>query len=135
MKLKIVVTSIVLILIVVLLVLRVGNSSSLLPREDGIVGITVNSLPEGYHYSFSGDEVHIIIEYLASIDLISDFSENPNEYHGAVWVISIQYENGDVVTVHHMGNKFIKNNSGPWYKMNYDEANRFEYLLDELTEK
>lgn len=106
---------------------------ALLPKEDGIIEITVSSLPEGYDYSFSGDDVDVIVEYLSSINLISDFSENPNEYHGAVWVISLQYDNGDVITVHHMGNKFIKTNNGPWYKMNYDEANRFESLLDELN--
>lgn len=106
---------------------------ALLPKEDGIIGVAVSSLPEGYHYSFSGDDVDAIVEYLSNMNLISDFSENPNEYLGATWVISIEYENGDIATVYHMGNMFIRTNNGPWYKMNYDDANRFELLLDELN--
>lgn len=135
MKLKLAVTSAILILIIVLLFFSIGNSSSLLPREDGIIDVTVNSLPEGYQYSFIGEDADIIVEYLSSISLISDFSENPDEYLGAVWVISLQYENGDIVTVYHMGNMFIKTNRSPWYKMHYDEANRFQFLLNELTAK
>lgn len=106
---------------------------ALLPKEDGIIGITVSSLPKGYDYSFSGDDVDVIVEYLSNINLISDFSENHDVYFGSTWVISLQYDNGDVVTVRHSGNKFIQTNNGPWYKMNYDEANRFDSLLDELN--
>ena len=49
------------------------------------------------------------------------------------WVISLEYDNGDVLTVYHFGNMFIRTENGPWYKMTYDEAKRFDTLLNELN--
>jgi len=35
--------------------------------------------------------------------------------------------------VYHFGNMFIRNEDGPWYRMEYEEAARFDALLDELN--
>ena len=134
-KKKIIITSATVILSIVCFFLFSGKQPVLLKREGEIKNISVSSLPEGFNYSFAGEDAEKIAEYLSDIELISDFSENPEEYLGMVWVVSINYENGDVVTIYHNANKFIKTDSGRWYKMNYYEANRFEYLLDELIEK
>ena len=100
--------------------------------EGNVINIDVSSLPEGYNYSFSGADAKAIVDYLSTLNLESNFEENPNEYTGMTWVISLKYENGDVLTICHYG-MFIRVKGGSWYKMTSDEANRFETLLDELN--
>ena len=101
--------------------------------EGNVIQIDVSSLPEGYNYSFDGDDAKEITDYLSNLNLQSDFKENPNEYTGMTWVISLKYENDDVLKVYHFGNMFIRTENGSWYKMTYDEANRFGALIDELN--
>ena len=113
---------------------RKDNASLLAAGKDGIKNVSVSSLPEGYNYSFSKDDADAIIDYLSDLNLIFDFEENPNEYAGMTWVISLEYENGDIVMVYHFGNMFIRADSGPWYKMNYEEASRLGELFGELSE-
>ena len=101
--------------------------------EGNVINIDVSSLPEGYNYSFSGADAKAIVDYLSTLNLESIFEENPNEYTGMTWVISLKYENGDVLTIYHYGNMFIRVKGGSWYKMTYDEASRFDALLNELS--
>ena len=100
--------------------------------EGNVINIDVSSSPEGYNYSFSGADAKAIIDYLSTLNLESNFEENPNEYDGMTWVISLKYENGDALTIYHFGNMFIRVKGGSWYKMTHDEASRFGTLLDEL---
>jgi hypothetical protein len=100
--------------------------------EGKVINIDISSRPKGYNYSFSGKDAEAIIDYLSTLNLESNFEENPNEYMGMTWVISLKYENGDALTIHHFGNMFIRVKGGSWYKMTYDEASRFDTLLDEL---
>ena len=127
-----------LVLILILVFALAGCSVSaeekmLLLKNDGVEKISVTSLPEYYNYSFSGQDTQAIVDYLSELNLISDFSENPNEYYGKVWVISIEYESGEAVTVYHFGNMFIRAEDEPWYKMTYEEASRFGDLLEQLN--
>ena len=101
--------------------------------EGNVIKIDVSSLPEGYNYSFDGEDAKEIIDYLSNLNLQSNFKENPNEYAGMTWVIFLEYDNGDELTVYHFGNMFIRTEKGSWYKMTHDEANRFDTLLDELN--
>lgn len=117
--------------IAVLLAFSICEPFSLLSQKN-VTGVTVTSLPEGYNYSFTGSDADAIVEYLSSIKLIFEFEDNPDEYVGMVWVVSIEYENGEAATAYHFGNRFIRVNNGPWYKMTFDEANRFESLLEQL---
>lgn len=96
--------------------------------------IHVTSLPEGYAYSFSGEDAKAIIDYLSNLNLEENFKENPDGYTGMTWVVSLKYDNGNVSTVYHFGNMFIKVENGPWYLMTYDEASRFGRLLSELND-
>lgn len=110
-----------------------GCSEKKLLNDGSVKSVVVTSLPEGYEYSFAGDDAEAVIDYLSSLNLISVFSENPDEYSGMTWVIAIEYENGTEETVYHFGNMFVRRDGGAWYKMNYDEAARFSTLLDELS--
>lgn len=111
----------------------VATEESLLFKEGKVNRISVTSRPEEYSYSFTGNDARSILDYLSNLNLITDFKENPDSYYGMTWEISLEYENGDVVTIYHFGNKFIRTTGGAWYKMNYEEANHFNALLDELS--
>ena len=100
--------------------------------EGYVTKIDVSSLPEGYNYSFDGEDAKEIIDYLSNLNLQSNFEEEPSEYAGMTWVISLEYDNGDMLNVYHFGNMFIRTEKGSWYKMTYEEANRFDALLNEL---
>ena len=76
--------------------------------EGNVINIDISSLPERYNYSFSGTDAKAIIDYLSTLNLESNFEENPNEYMGVTWAISLKYENGDVLTIYHFGNMFIR---------------------------
>lgn len=98
-----------------------------------VTQVSVTSLPEGYAYAYEGEDAGVIADYLGSLSLQSRFAENPDEYTGMTWVISVDYADGSTVTVYHFGNMFIRAADGPWYRMEYEEADRFNTLLDELN--
>ncbi len=106
-----------------------------LVKTDNVKNVVVESMPEGYEYLFGGDDANAIADYLVNLDLITDFDENPDEYVGMTWVINIKYENGDTTTVYHFGNMFIRVKGGTWYKLTYEQANRFYTLLEELNQE
>ena len=103
-----------------------------LPDLDGssIKSISVTSLPEGYEYSFKGDDAQAIVDYLESLHL-TPYLGLPSET-GMAWVISIEHENGKITTVYHSCNKYIMAEGGLRYEMIFEEAKRFDSLLYEL---
>lgn len=101
--------------------------------ENSVQSVRVTSLPKGYEYSFEKEDAQAVIDYFSDLDLIADFEENPDEYKGLTWVITFEYSTGGSVTVYHFGNAFVKQAGGPWYKMTYEQASRFESLLNELN--
>ena len=105
---------------------------STLLREGEVARVSLSSLPAGYTHAFAGEDAQAIVDYLSDLNLISDFPENPNEYVGMTWVISLAYDDGSTRTVYHFGNMFIRAEDGPWYKMSYDEASCLNELLAEL---
>ena len=113
--------------------LNTNAEGGLLLRDGNVKSISVSSLPNGYDYSFKGKDAEKIIDYLSDLSLIEQFEENPNEYTGMTWVISLEYEEGDALQIYHFGNMFIRIKGGSWYKMTDDEALRFEALLEELN--
>ncbi len=109
-----------------------NTTQNSLIREKTINNITVTSLPSGYEYSLTGDDVNAIVDYFSNLHLISDFEENPDEYLGMTWVIAVEYGDGTSSTIYHFGNMFVRTDDRPWYKMDYEEASRFHPLLQEL---
>ena len=104
-----------------------------LVQAGDVTRVTVSSLPGGYDYAYEGEDALAIVDYLDSLSLQSRFAENPDEYTGMTWVISLSYADGNTVTVYHSGNMFIRAADGPWYKMSYEEASRLEALLEKLN--
>ena len=109
------------------------QKGTLLLLDGNVKKISVTSLPEGYDYSFEGEDSKAIVDYLSVLNLVSQFKENPNENGGMTWVISLEYDNGETLQIYHFANLFIKTAGGKCYKMNNDEAINLENLLDELT--
>lgn len=107
-------------------------SGSQLLIEGNVIKCDVSSLPEYYNYSFKGESAKKIVDYLSSLNLESNFEENPNDYDGSTWVITLEYENGEALNIYHFGNMFIRAENGTWYKMIYEEASCFDELLDEI---
>jgi hypothetical protein len=98
--------------------------------ENDIKSISVTSSPEGYEYSFKGDDAQAIVDYLENLHL-TPFS-GINSEDGMTWVISIEDKNGKITTVYHSCNKYIMAEDGSLYEMIFEEANRFSSLLYEL---
>ena len=98
-----------------------------------VTRVAVSSLPGSYAYAYEGEDALAIVDYLDSLSLRSEFEEDPDEYVGMTWVIAVDHADGSTVTVYHFGNMFIRNEDGPWYRMEYEEAERFHALLDELN--
>ena len=97
---------------------------------DNVKSVSIISSPMGYEYSFSGDDANAVVDYLAGLN-VKPYSKG-NDYTGMSWDISIEYEDGNTLTVYHCANKLIKINHGRWYEMTYDEASRLDALLDEI---
>ena len=111
-----------------------SNTNKLGLNTDGVKSASVSSLPSVRKgYIFDGEKAEKLVNYLTGLDLKSKFSENPDEYDGMTWVITIEYENGDTAVVDHFGNTFVKNGDGQWFKMNYKQAEQLDTLLGELS--
>ncbi|MBE6620239.1 MAG: hypothetical protein E7625_02590 [Ruminococcaceae bacterium] len=109
------------------------TKGSVLLKKGTVARISVSSLPEGYDYSYTGQDAQAIVNYLSNLELLSDFEENPDEYGGMTWVIALEYEDGSKETIYHFGNMFIRNSGGSWCRMTYEQASAFDRLLDELN--
>ena len=97
-----------------------------------IKSVNVTSLPEGYDYSFTGDKAQAIYDYLSDIGLSSELSvEDPGQLNGMLWVIRLDYENGDSITLYDSG-KFIHGSDRKWYEMPYEESQGLSELIWEL---
>ena len=102
-------------------------------KDGDIIDITVTSLPEGYEYKFSDiAAIQNIREYFETLHLESEFTENPNEYCGMTWVLKFTYSDKTEETIYHFGNMFVRNASGQWYKMRYDEAEKLDGILADI---
>jgi len=97
---------------------------------DNVKSVYIISSPHAYEYSLSGDDANAVVDYLASLN-VKLYSKG-NDYTGMSWNISIEYEDGNVLSVCHCSNKLISINNSIWYEMTHDEASRLDALLDEI---
>lgn len=108
------------------------TGQGVLLKEGKVESISVSTLPKSYDYIFTEVDAEKIINYISELKLTSVFPEDPDDFMGMTWVISLEYEDGNVLTIYHFGNEFIRTEDGPWYKMSYEEANQFNILFSEL---
>ena len=94
--------------------------------------VKVSSLPEGYDYSFTDENAQAVVDYLSNISLSTNLSvEDPGQLNGMTWVIKLNYENGDTVTLYDLG-KFIHGEDRKWYEMTYEESQELSNLIWKL---
>lgn len=97
-----------------------------------VIGVKVSSLPEGYDYSFTDENAQAVVDYLSNISLSTNLSvEDPGQLGGMTWVIKLNYENGDTVTLYDLG-KFIHGTDRKWYEMTYEESQELSNLIWKL---
>ena len=105
---------------------------SMLLKEGTVEKVHVSSNPGNYVYEFEKESAQAIVDYLANLNLYRDFKENPEDYSGMTWVISLEYENGEKTTIYQFANLFIRTENDPWIEIRPVEAERFGALLEEL---
>jgi hypothetical protein len=109
------------------------DSAKLLGLKDAkIKSVNVTSLPQGYDFTFTDDKAQTFIDFLSDMELTADFSENPGELNGMTWVIKLEYENGEAMTLYDIGG-FIRSESNSWFKYEYDYDSPLNTLIWELS--
>lgn len=72
------------------------------------------------------------MDYLSNLSLSSELSvADPGQLNGMLWVIALEYEDGETVTLYDSG-RFIHSESGQWYEMPYEESEGFSSLVWDL---
>ena len=108
------------------------DSAKLLGLKDAkIKSVNVTSLPQGYDFTFTDDKAQTFIDFLSDMELTADFSENPGELNGMTWVIKLEYENGEAMTLYDIGG-FIRSENNSWFKYEYDYDSPLNTLIWEL---
>ena len=95
----------------------------------------VTTLPEGKEYVFDEYGAMKIVDYLNRLSLISNFSEDPNEYAGMTYEILLKYGDGSVTEIYHMGNTFLLVKNRSVYMMDASQAAQFEDLIESLAKE
>ncbi len=111
-----------------------GLGKGLAVSADGAVNVMILSLPQSENrarnYS-TQEKIQLVTEYLSGLTLQKQFSENPDDYTGETLVINVSYDDGTKRTFYHFGNLFIKEGTGPWMRMDYQEAEALDTLINQ----
>ena len=117
------------------LLVSCGNSSKVVIPTDNITKVNISTQPYSDSYArdyIDSEKIAAVIDYLSGLSLKDEFSENPDEYAGMAYIITISYEDGTSEVYNHFGNMFfghIKDDAIHWYRMQYDEAEEFSNIL------
>lgn len=100
-------------------------------QERKLVCIKLSSLPETNEYTFSGEAANEIYEYLANLK--TEYYSSNNDLNGITYVISIEYDNGDLKTLYHFS--YLIGTDDGWYKIKNYEEQEFENLIKKLADR
>ncbi len=109
-----------------------GCGASLGLEAEAVSRVKVSSLPESSSLArdyTSPEKTAAIVDYLNSLSLQRHFPEDPDEYCGQTYVITLFYEDGHTLTVCHFGNRFLRKDGEDWLRMRYKEAAALDGLL------
>ena len=70
-----------------------------------------------------------LVEYFTTLDL-SPTKEDPAQYDGGSWMITISTDSETIKMVH-FGNQFFMTPTGEWCDMSYEQAAEFKNILKE----
>ena len=111
-----------------------GDSAQLLGLKEN-EKLLVAMVAEGkgkYQYEYTGVDAGLVSTYFTSLDLTTDFEKAPQQNAYISWIITLIYENGDVVRCTYDASGFVKEQDGTWYKV-LEQAADFSALLKELN--
>lgn len=132
------VTAIVLLFILLLLLCSCAMKGSVsLPENITKISVSWNGGAYNVFSYTEPEKISNLVQYFTSLEL-SKTREDPTQYNGGGWIITIQTEN-ETFRMHHYGNRFFKTTDGKWWEIPYAQASAFDALLkdnipDELPE-
>lgn len=80
------------------------------------------------------EQIGRIVSYLNDLRLTTHFSENPDEYCGQTFYLTLVCTDGSMRKFTHFGNLFFREGDGAWRRMEYEQAAQLEMMLRELSE-
>jgi len=104
------------------------------PTSKDVSSVNVSSLPEGYHYFFTGEAAKKVVDYFAELELTRIFDDKPNDMVGMTLVVSITYQDGSTETLYEFS-PFVRKDDGSWYKNVRNDATDFHTFLEALVKK
>ncbi len=120
--------------IVVMLLVTWHSTKNLNIAEDNVTEIVITTLPESETYSriyTDTEKIKKITGYLNELSLKGNFSENPDEYAGMTYIITLSYVDGSQIVVYHLGNMFLRENDKDWQRMTYNEAVKLDSIIQD----
>lgn len=94
--------------------------------------VTITSLPidESLQRVYTDDvKINALCSYLNSLNLISHFTEQVEDYVGQTFIITINDNSGDQMIIYHFDNVFIKQNDNEWKKISYKQGSELYSLI------
>ena len=70
-----------------------------------------------------------VSSYLNSLNLISHFTENVDEYDGQTYIITLDTDHDESTIIYHFGNVFIKQDENEWKKISYKQGSELYSLI------
>ena len=111
-----------------------GFGNGLAVSADGAVNVMILSLPQSESRARNyrtQEKIQLVTGYLSGLTLQKQFSENPDDYVGETLVINVSYDDGTKRTFYHFGNQFIQEGTGPWMRMDDQQAEALDALLSQ----
>ena len=116
------------------LTLAACNNPRIEIAQDNVTRIKIsdphNFMPRTYT---SPESIAVITDHLTGLSLIDNFPENPDEYSGWGFNITIYFDDGTTQEFFHFGNQFLRktqaNGSFKWYRLLYEQANQLENII------
>ena len=100
--------------------------------DNTIKSVNVTSLPKGYDFTFTDSKAQKFIDFLSDMELTDDFSEDPGQLNGMTWVIKLEYQNNETMTLYDIGG-YIRSENDSWLKYEYDYDSPLDTLIWELS--
>lgn len=94
--------------------------------------VTITTLPEDESLQrvyTDSVKINALCNYLNSLNLISHFTDKVDDYVGQTFIITINGNNDEPLTIYHFGNVFIKQNENEWKKISYKQGSELYSLI------
>lgn len=122
------IAAVVLIVILVFLLCSCARTGIVaLPENITKISVSWNGGPNNAFSYTDPEKISYFVQYFTSLEL-SKAREDPMQYNGGGWVITVETES-ESFGMHHYGNLFFRTIDGKWWEIPYAQAVAFEPLL------